>query len=156
MIMINEWLTSVLFLVYYFWSITITITITLKSQSSVTITITITVKKSNHYYYYYILPHVWTKHNCHLQTLFSPYWYWNQMIESRSHHFLCYPNSGYLLYALSLFNFKHIALCMVAFFRTHAYCRCLIHPFSPPSLSGSSSRAYQTSSLVSIIAGNTM
>ena len=113
-------------------------------------------KKSNHYYYYYILPHVWTKHNCHLQTLFSPYWYWNQMIESRSHHFLCYPNSGYLLYALSLFNFKHIALCMVAFFRTHAYCRCLIHPFSPPSLSGSSSRAYQTSSLVSIIAGNTM
>ena len=43
--MINEWLTSVLFLVYYFWSITITITITLKSQSSITITITITVKK---------------------------------------------------------------------------------------------------------------
>ena len=43
--MIHEWLTSVLSLVYYFWSIIITITISLKSQSSITITITITVKK---------------------------------------------------------------------------------------------------------------
>ena len=39
-VLYSKWLTSVLSLVYYFWSITITNTITLHSQSSITITIT--------------------------------------------------------------------------------------------------------------------